>query len=106
MITAPVEVEISVEELKTIYRATCRRSGRKPVGLDKIHRRRDFIARVRRARDGNWTIGVTDRVRSKAQDDWVCVAYGPRGSLRRGIFTDLDRAEQRIEQHGLMERGT
>ena len=33
MITAPVEVEISVEELKTIYRASCRRSGRKPLVL-------------------------------------------------------------------------
>ncbi len=46
VITAPVEVEISVEELKTIYRATCRRSGRKPLGLDDIHSRRQFIQRV------------------------------------------------------------
>ena len=46
VITAPVEVEISVEELKTIYRATCRRSGRKPLGLDEILSRKEFIQRV------------------------------------------------------------
>ena len=42
VITTPVEVEISIEELKTIYRATCRRSGRKPLGLDDILSRREF----------------------------------------------------------------
>jgi hypothetical protein len=46
MITAPVEFEISVEELKTIYRATCRRSGRKPLSLDYIDGRREFVTRV------------------------------------------------------------
>jgi hypothetical protein len=46
VITAPVEVEISVEELKTIYRATCRRSGRKPLALDGLLSRQEFIQRV------------------------------------------------------------
>ena len=46
VITAPVEVEIGVEELKTIYRATCRRSGRNPVGLDGIRSRREFATRI------------------------------------------------------------
>lgn len=46
VITAPIEVEIGVEELKTIYRVTCRRSGRTPLGLDDIHSRREFIQRV------------------------------------------------------------
>ena len=46
MITAPVEVEISIEELKTICGVTCSRSGRKPVGLDDILSRRDFATRV------------------------------------------------------------
>ena len=46
VITAPVEMEISIEELKTIYRATCRRSGSKPLGLDDILTRRGFIQRV------------------------------------------------------------
>jgi hypothetical protein len=46
VITAPVEVEMSVEELTTIYRATCRRSGRKPLFLDDILGRKEFIQRV------------------------------------------------------------
>ena len=46
VITAPIEVDISVEDLKTIYGETCRRSGRKPVHLDDIHSRREFIQRV------------------------------------------------------------
>jgi hypothetical protein len=46
VITAPVEVEISVEELKTIYWETCRRSGRRPLYLDDILNRREFIQRV------------------------------------------------------------
>jgi hypothetical protein len=46
MITAPVEMEISIEELKSIYRATCRRSGNKPLGLDGIFTRRGFIQTV------------------------------------------------------------
>jgi hypothetical protein len=46
MITAPIEVEIGIKELKTIYRTTCRRSGRKPLGLDDTHGRREFIERV------------------------------------------------------------
>jgi len=46
VITAPIEVEISVEELKTIYHATCRRSGRKPLGLNDIQIRRDFVTKV------------------------------------------------------------
>jgi hypothetical protein len=46
MITAPVEMEISIEELKTIYRATCRRSGKKPLGLDGIFTRLGFIQMV------------------------------------------------------------
>jgi hypothetical protein len=46
MITAPVEVEISVEELKSIYRATCRMSGRKPLGLHDVRSRRDFVTKV------------------------------------------------------------
>ena len=46
VITAPVDVEISIEELKTIYRATCRRSGNKPLGLDDILTRKEFFQRV------------------------------------------------------------
>jgi hypothetical protein len=46
VITAPIEVEISVEELKTIYWATCRKSGRKPLGLDDILSRREFLQRI------------------------------------------------------------
>jgi hypothetical protein len=46
VITAPVEVEISIEEMKAFYRATCRRSGRKPIGLDDIGSRREFVTRV------------------------------------------------------------
>jgi hypothetical protein len=44
MIVDPVEVKISVDEMKSIYRATCRRSGRKVLGLDHdIHSRLEFI---------------------------------------------------------------
>jgi hypothetical protein len=46
MITAPIEMEISVDELKSIYRATCRRSGRKPLCLDDIGSRREFVTRI------------------------------------------------------------
>ena len=46
MIMAPVEVEIGIEELKTIYVATCRRSGSKPLGFHDILDRKDFIQRV------------------------------------------------------------
>ena len=46
MIVDPVEVEIGVEELEAIYRATCRRSGRKPLGLDDIGSRPEFVERV------------------------------------------------------------
>jgi hypothetical protein len=46
MITAPIEIEISVEELKLIYRATCRRSGLKPIYLDDIRSRREFVTRI------------------------------------------------------------
>ncbi len=46
MITAQIEVEINVEELKTIYRATCNKSGRTQLGLDDILSRREFIQRV------------------------------------------------------------
>ena len=50
VITIPIELEISVEELKTIYGATCRRSGRKPHCLDGISERRDFVTTVLSAR--------------------------------------------------------
>ena len=43
MIVDPVEVEISLEEMKSIYRATCRRSGRLLLGLDEIRSRLEFI---------------------------------------------------------------
>jgi hypothetical protein len=46
VITEPVEVEIGVEELKAIYRATCRRSGRNPPDLDEIRSRREFVTRA------------------------------------------------------------
>ena len=46
VVTAPVEVEIGVEELKAIYRATCRRSGRKPSDLDGVRSRREFATTV------------------------------------------------------------
>jgi hypothetical protein len=46
MITAPIEVEISVEEMKSIYRSTCRRAGRKPHCLDDIGSRREFVTGV------------------------------------------------------------
>jgi hypothetical protein len=46
MITAPVNIEISIEEIKSIYWATCRRSGRKPLCLDDVRSRRDFVMRV------------------------------------------------------------
>ena len=45
VITTPVEIETNVEELKTIYRATCRRFGRKPLGLDDVSSRRGFVTR-------------------------------------------------------------
>jgi hypothetical protein len=49
MIVDPVEVEISLEEMKAIYRATRRRSGRSLlVGLDDIRSRSEFI---------NWVLG-------------------------------------------------
>jgi hypothetical protein len=46
VITAPIEMEISNEELKTTYRATCRRSGRKLLDLDDILSRKEFVQRV------------------------------------------------------------
>jgi hypothetical protein len=46
VITARVEVEISVEEMKAIYWVTCRRSGRKALGLDDIRARPEFVTRV------------------------------------------------------------
>src|SRR5271165_2320754 len=46
VITTPIEVEIKIEELKTMYVATCRRSGRKPIGLEDILSRKEFIQRV------------------------------------------------------------
>jgi hypothetical protein len=46
VISAPIEIEISVEELKSIYQTTCSRSGCRPVGLDDVDSRRDFIERV------------------------------------------------------------
>jgi len=46
VITAPIDLEISVEELKAIYGTTCRRSGRKPQCLDGISARRDFVTTV------------------------------------------------------------
>ena len=46
MITAPVEIEISIEELNSIYRATCRRSGRKPLCLDDVGSRPEFVTSV------------------------------------------------------------
>ncbi len=46
MITTPIEVEIKIDELKTIYRATCRRSGRKLLDLDDILSRKEFIQRI------------------------------------------------------------
>jgi hypothetical protein len=46
VITAPVNVEISVEGMKSIYRATSLRSGRKPLGLDEIHSRRELTQRL------------------------------------------------------------
>ena len=46
VIIAPVESEISVEELEAIFRATCQRSGRSPLGIDQIRSRQDFISAV------------------------------------------------------------
>jgi hypothetical protein len=46
LITTPIEVEMSIEELKTTYGITYRRSGRKPLGLDDVLSRKEFIQRV------------------------------------------------------------
>jgi hypothetical protein len=46
MIVDAVQVEISLEEIKSIYRSTCRRSGRLLLGLDDICSRSEFVNRV------------------------------------------------------------
>jgi hypothetical protein len=43
MIVDPIEVEITVEEIKSIYRATCRRSGCIVPGCDEIRSRLEFV---------------------------------------------------------------
>ena len=51
MIVEPKEVDISVDELKVIYQATCRRSGRRLLGLDEIRSRQEFVRWVLAERD-------------------------------------------------------
>jgi hypothetical protein len=46
VIIAPVESKIGVDELKAISRATCERSGRRPLDLDQIHNRQEFVSAV------------------------------------------------------------
>jgi hypothetical protein len=46
MIVDPIEVEITVEEIKSIYRATCMRSGRLVPGYDEIRSRLELIKGV------------------------------------------------------------
>ena len=46
MIVDPIEVEITVEEIKSIYLATCIRSGRMVPGCDEIRSRLEFIKGV------------------------------------------------------------